>query len=251
MATIEGGFIWYELMTGDVAAAEAFYAKVLGWNMEDAGMPGGHYTLAKVGSRQVAGIMDIPADANGAGPVWFGYIRVADVDTAAERVRGAGGAVHRAPSDIPGVGRFAVVADPQGAAFMLFRGDGTPAADLAPGTPGSIGWHELRARDWTSAFSFYHDMFGWQKSDAVDMGPMGVYQVFSINGTGAGGMMNSAEAPPWLYYFCVENIDAAVTRVADGGGRVTNGPNQVPGGSWIVHAIDPQGATFAVVGPRQ
>ena len=250
MAAIEGAFIWYELMTGDVAAAQVFYAKVLGWGMEEAGVPGMHYTLAKVGSRQVAGLMDIPAHAEGAGPVWFGYILVGDVDAAAEQVKRAGGAVHRAPSDIPGVGRFAVVADPQGAAFMLFRGDGVPAPDLAPGTPGTVGWHELRVRDWPAAFAFYHDVFGWQKSDTVDMGPAGEYQVFSINNTWAGGMMNSAEAPPWLYYFCVENIDAAATRVGDAGGRVTNGPHQVPGGSWIVHAIDPQGATLALVGPR-
>ena len=253
MASIEGGFVWYELVTRDGAAAQAFYAKVIGWTVSDSGMPGLRYLLAKVGERQVAGLMDFPPGMEDPRPGWLGYILAQDVDAMAARVRGAGGSVHREPTDIPGVGRFAACSDPQGAAFMLFRGDGDAPPDLAPATPGAFGWHELHARDWEKAFAFYSGLFGWEKASAVDMGAMGTYQTFSAGGTWAGGMMSNAQAPRpfWLYYINVEDIDAATARVTEAGGKVQNGPMQVPGGSWIVQALDPQGAMFALVGPRR
>jgi predicted enzyme related to lactoylglutathione lyase len=159
------------------------------------------------------------------------------------------------PEDIPSVGRFAVAADAQGATFILFRGSSdegpTPAA---PGTPGHIGWHELRAGNGASAFAFYSRLFGWTKGQAVDMGAMGIYQTFATGGAPVGGMMTkTADSPTpfWLYYVNVEAVDAAAARVTDGGGRVINGPHQVPGGNWIVQCIDPQGAMFAMVGAKR
>jgi predicted enzyme related to lactoylglutathione lyase len=251
MPVSEGGFVWYDLMTQDAAAVRDFYTAVVGWQAADAGMPGIDYTLLRVGERPVAGLAEMPQGLNV--PVrWMGYILASDVDGMAERVKQAGGHVHRAPDDIPGVGRFAVVSDPQGAAFMLFRGDGTAPPDLAPFTPGAIGWHELHTHDWETAFPFYEDLFGWTKSQTVDLGPMGAYQTFSLGDAWMGGMMNNPQAPTpfWLYYFIVEDIDAAVTRVADAGGALLRPPHQVPGGSWIVQATDPQGTMFALVGPR-
>jgi predicted enzyme related to lactoylglutathione lyase len=250
MPVSEGGFVWYEHMTRDAPAAEAFYAKVVGWQAEDSGMPGMRYTLLKVGDRPVAGVMAVPKPEDV--PCWIAHILTSDVDGMVERVKQGGGGVHRPPSDIPGIGRFAVVADPQGAVFMLFRADGTPAPDLAPTTPGAIGWHELHARDWAAVFPFYQGLFGWEKSQAIDMGPMGTYQTFDIAGVWGGGMMNDAQAPSpfWLYYFNVEDIDAAAARITGAGGSLLQGPNQVPGGSWIVQAHDPQGGLFALVGPR-
>ena len=128
-----------------------------------------------------------------------------------------GGKTYRPPQDIPGVGRFAVMADPHGATFMLFRGatgDAPPAA--APGTPGHVGWHELHAGDGAAAFAFYAGQFGWEKHEAMDMGPVGRYQMFGLAGSGnvsMGGMMTKMPETPrphWLYYFNVEAIDAAV-----------------------------------------
>jgi predicted enzyme related to lactoylglutathione lyase len=251
MPVSEGGFVWYELMTTDAPAAETFYTRVVGWNAADAGMPGMTYILLTAGERQVAGIMGMPSQA-AATPVWMGYILASDVDGGAERVKQAAGTVHRPPADIPGVGRFAVVADPQGAAFMLFRGDGTPAPDLPAGTPGTVGWHELRTRDWKAAFGFYQGLFGWEKAQSVEMGPMGTYQTLTVGGDWTVGMFNdtAAPTPSWLFYFNVENIDAAVARIAHAGGKLTQGPIQVPGGSWIIQAADPQGGTFALMGPR-
>jgi predicted enzyme related to lactoylglutathione lyase len=248
----EGDFVWYELMTSDVQAAKDFYAKVVGWTIQDSGMPGGTYLAAHVGDRPVGGLMGFPPDVTGVPPCWSGYVLAKDVDGTAERIKQAGGAIHRAPDDIPGVGRFAVVADAQGAVFMLFRGDGEPAPDLPYMTPGTTGWHELHARDGAAAFAFYEGLFGWKKDQALDMGPMGTYQLFATSGEMAvGGMLTEANAPMpyWLYYFAVEDIDAALARATDCGAKVVVPPTEVPGGMWIVVATDPQGAHFALVGP--
>jgi hypothetical protein len=243
-------------MTSDIKAAESFYRRVIGWDAKDSGLADRSYTLLSVGPAMVGGLMPIPeaARANGARPVWTGYIGVDDVDAYAARVKAAGGAVHRAPEDIPGVGRFAVVADPHGAIFNLFKGNSDQEpAPAAPGTPGHVGWHELSAGDGASAFTFYSGLFGWTKAEAMDMGPMGVYQIFATGGAPCGGMMTKmpqTPAPFWLYYFNVDAVESAMARVKDAGGQIIHGPMQVPGGSWIAHGLDPQGAIFAMVGPK-
>ena len=246
-----GDFVWYELATTDSGAAKDYYAKVVGWTIEDSGMPGMTYLLAKVGDRQVAGIMDIMPMMQDQSPSWRGYIGVDDVDAMAERVKAAGGAVQYGPDDIPQIGRFAVCADPTGATFMLFKGAGDPPPELPQTTLGAIGWHELTTGDWETAWGFYAGLFGWEKALAVDMGAMGTYQTFNINGVHSGGMMSVPGAPPaWRYYATVADIDAAAKRITDNGGTIQNGPHEVPGGAWIVMALDPQGAAFAVSGPK-
>jgi hypothetical protein len=256
MSVIQGKFVWYDLMTSDIKAAESFYRRVIGWDAKDSGLADRSYTLLSVGPAMVGGLMPIPeaARANGARPVWTGYIGVDDVDAYAARVKAAGGAVHRAPEDIPGVGRFAVVADPHGAIFNLFKGDSEQEpAPAAPGTPGHVGWHELSAGDGASAFAFYSGLFGWTKAEAMDMGAMGVYQLFATGGAPVGGMMTKmpqTPAPFWLYYFNVDAVEAAMARARNAGGQIIHGPMEVPGGSWIAHGLDPQGAIFAMVGPK-
>jgi len=257
MSTAASRFVWYELMTSDAPAAEAFYRSVIGWQTADAGMPGMRYTILSAGTSGIAGLMALPAEATAGGvpPNWTGYIGVADVDAMAARVREAGGAVHHPPEDIPGVGRFAVVADPQGAVFCLFKGSSEEQPPQPPtGTPGTIGWHELYASDLDAAWAFYSTLFGWTKAEAIDMGEMGVYQLFGAGGDAIGGMMKRPPEVPqacWLYYVNVEAIDASAGRVTAAGGRIVSGPMEVPGGSWIVQCLDPQGAMFAMVAPHR
>ena len=188
-------------------------------------------------------------------PGWIGYVAVDDVDAFAARVAAGGGRVLWPATDIPAIGRFAYVADPQGAVFTLFMPlPGAPAPPEAEATPGRIGWHELHAADREGAFAFYAGLFGWTKTQAIDMGPMGTYQTFAAGGTGmTGGMMRKGDtipAPCWLYYINVDDIDAAVGRAKASGGRLLQGPHQVPGGSWIAQCLDPQGTLFAMVGPN-
>ncbi|WP_367847694.1 VOC family protein [Rhodoferax sp. WC2427] len=256
MANTPCEFVWYELMTSDGPAAEAFYQAVVGWTVKDAEMPGMRYALASAGGTQVGGIMTLPSEAKAAGaqPGWSGYIAVPDVDAHAARLTQMGGTVHVPGTDIPGVGRFAMVSDPQGAVFALFKG--LPAERPAPppaGTPGTFGWNELHALDDAAAFALYADLFGWTAAEAMDMGPMGIYQLFSAGSTPIGGMMRRADGgtrASWLYYIHVEQIDAAADRVRAHGGQVLNGPMEVPGNMWIVQCVDPQGAQFALLGPR-
>jgi len=242
-------------MTTDTKAAEKFYRDVIGWDAKDAGSPDHTYTLLSKGADTVGGLMPIPKKAcdSGASPCWTGYIAVDDVDAYADKVKVAGGSVRRAPVDVPGILRFAVVADPYGASFIIFKGySNEERPTVQPGTPGHIGWHELMAGDREGAFAFYAKLFGWTKAEAMES-PAGVYQLFATGDAPVGGMMTKMPQMPasfWLYYFNVAGLDAAIGRVKKSGGRIMNGPMQVPGGSWIAQCADPQGAMFAMVGPK-
>jgi uncharacterized protein len=246
-------FVWYELHTPDAAAAAAFYAPVLGWTAQDAGMPDRKYTLVCVERIPVGGLLEKSASA-GEGARWMGYIGVDNVHLYSKLVQQAGGVIHRASEEIPGVGTFAVAADPQGAIFTLFQ----PLAGMArpkepaAGAPGMPAWHELVATDAESAFRFYAGLFGWTKSHTMDMGPNSVYQIFAAGSQPIGGMMtlsNPAQGAGWLFYFHVEEIEAAIERVKQNGGVVLHGPSVVPGGQQIAHCQDTQGAFFGMVGP--
>lgn len=247
-------FFWYELMTTDVAGAEAFYKNVVGWSSEP--FAGTDYTVFNAGERSVAGLMLLPDEAKAMGtpPCWVGYIHAKDVDAATTGVKKAGGTVHREPSDIPGVGRFSVVADPQGAAFMLMSPMGPDQPPVPLSTPGHVGWHELYAGEYKSAFDFYAQQFGWTKVREFDMGEMGIYLIFAAGGEqGIGGMMTKppqVPVPAWQFYFNVTDIQAGAKRITDNGGTITFGPMEVPDGSWVVNAQDPQGAHFALLAAK-
>lgn len=257
MGTSTGKFLWYELMTGDPKGAEAFYRGLFGWEAKPFDPADPSYTVLSTGSSGFGGIMAIPPDVPAAAtrPCWTGYVAVDNVDACVARLEAAGGKVLRAPEDIPGVLRFSVVADPWGAVFNVFHGlvaeEMTP---VPPGTPGRVGWHELYAGDGAGAFGFYSRLFGWTKDEAHDMGPLGTYQTFAVDGERAGGMMTKPPemaAPFWLYYFNVEAVDAALRSAVDAGAKVILEPQQVPGDAWIAHLADPQGAVFAVVGAKR
>jgi predicted enzyme related to lactoylglutathione lyase len=248
------GFIWYELLTTDQPAAETFYRNVVGWEMADAGQTGMRYTILSAGSRGVGGLMALPAErAPWMQFGWTGYIGVDDTDATAKRITAAGGRILYGPDDIPNVGRFAVVADPGGAAFMLLTPippeQEPPPIDVD--APGYISWHELYAGNGQeAAFAFYSAHFGWTTIDTLDMGQMGKYRIFGADGVPFGGMMDKpADAPSsaWAFYVNVDGVDAAVERIKSKAGQVLMGPHEVPGGSWIVQALDPQGANFALV----
>lgn len=251
---------WFELTTvgGHLADADAFYAKVFGWQITDAGMAGFTYHLASHGGDMVAGLFETPPDATDMPPCWTIYFDVDDADAAAAKVRNLGGKVYREPADIPGTGRFAVLADPQGAVFGILQ-----PLPMNPEPPAGSGawnqhkeshgnWVELMSLDPEAGFEFYAELFGWTKSDTMDMGDMGSYQLFAYQGTQIGGMMGlgNAPVPCWLPYFGVNGVTAAMDRIKGAGGAVMHGPIEVPGSAFIAVATDPQGAHFAIVGPR-
>jgi uncharacterized protein len=254
MPSPRGKFIWYDVMTNDTKAASDFYKDVVGWSAVEFPMAdGSNYTVFSQGPIMVGGLMKIPPEARdmGAKPCWSGYIGVDDVDADAKRIADAGGKIMRPPTDIPNIGRFAVAADPGSAMFFIFKpGSSETPAEHPMIAPGFVGWHELYADNLDREWDFYSKLFGWQKERSMDMGEMGVYQTFAINGVEAGGMMRrppQVPVPFWNYYLGVDNLTAATERAKKRGATVVNGPMEVPGGPWIIQALDPQGAFFSLI----
>jgi predicted enzyme related to lactoylglutathione lyase len=249
-ADIRGRFVWHELMTSDTEAAGDFYSNVVAWRTQDSGMPS--YTLWMSGDRRAAGLMALPEQEGAATPPhWIIYIGTPDVDATAAAAEKLGGKILKAAADIPGVGRFAVLSDPQGAAFAVFNPQ--PGSGETPPPGGELGdftWHELATTDPEAAFRFYSELFGWTLGPAHDMGEMGIYQLLSHGGTDMAGVFKARDnsAPPnWLSYVRVADTSKAANAARTRGGRILNGPMQVPGGFWVAQLLDPQGGAFAVI----
>jgi len=252
-----GRVVWYELLTSDVNGAIAFYTEVIGWKTQ--AWETGNYTMWAGAQGPLGGVTKLPDQAKqmGAPPYWQANVQVANLDTAIAKVKELGGKI-LVEEDVPTIGRFAVIADPQGAVIALY----TPTAEMAPhdtSKPGEFQWHELYTTDHAAAFEFYRQVCGWEKIQEHDMGPMGVYVVWGNAGTPLGGMMTMPPGmtgptgqplpPGWMYYVTVADLDATLERAKSKGARVLNGPMPVPGGARIVQLLDPQGAAFALITP--
>ncbi len=247
-----GRFVWYELMTTDPQSAMGFYTQVMGWSTSPFEAAGTPYTMWMNGEVPVGGVMQLPAPAAAAGapPHWLAYIGTTDVDDTVAKAQKHGATVLVPPHAIPTVGRFAVLEDPQGAIFAAFTPEGdTPGHGGRPRI-GEFSWHELATRDHEAAFEFYRKLFGWKRTDAMDMGEMGTYQMYGRGKETLGGMFNKSlempGPPAWLLYVRVPDVDGAVATVQRLGGQVPNGPMEVPGGDRIAQCLDPQGTAFAV-----
>ncbi len=255
MFTPKGRFSWYELMTSDTKAAGKFYSDVVGWTSKE--MPagvGGEYTTFNLGDAGMAGMLNLPGHS-----AWIGYISVDDVDAHVEKIVEAGGKLWKPATDVPGMLRFAVMSDPQGAAIVVFTPNPAMPSPERPAPPanGTIAWHELYTTDVEGGFDFYNKLFGWTRIRDMDMGPAGVYRVFDEGDNkpmGDGGMMTKPShvpVPGWQFYFAVDSINAAVERLNAGGGKLLSGPTQVPGNSWVIQGQDPQGAIFSLVSGKE
>jgi predicted enzyme related to lactoylglutathione lyase len=259
-AVQKGRFVWYDLMTTDVAAATQFYTKVAGWGTQDFDMgPAGTYQMWTVDGASIGGVMPVERAGPGVPPHWMASVAVPSVDETMELAASLGGKVLVPPMEIPSAGRYAVIADPQGATIALFTPEGTWA--LGPWAPqhGQFSWHELLTDDHNAAFAFYAKLFDWQKVSDFDMGPAGLYLIYGQTAPGApadqaplqyGGMFSRTPdmpmPPSWCYYISVPSADETAERVKSLGGQVINGPMEVPGGDRIAQCVDPQGAVFAV-----
>lgn len=250
-AAVLGRPMWFELMTPELDAAVAFYTNVVGWTSAPfGGSPEPYVMFNRAGSIPAAGALKTPAHVN-APPFWSMYIGVPDLEAAAAKVTKLGGARHTDVIDVPGIGRMQLMADPQGAVFYLYQPASDEHAPEGPADVGEASWLELMTTDAGAAMRFYQDLFGWQPSDALDMGELGTYQMFNRPHGMIGGMMNKSEEmaqvpPNWQIYFRVPEITEAVERIKSNGGQIFNGPMEVPGGDWVVNAMDPQGAAFSL-----
>ena len=256
MSNQQGDFIWYELMTPDPEGARRFYSAVVGWTID--GQPAGDMDYRMIGAPDgnAGGMLKLTTDmiAGGARPCWMGYIGVDDVDVSVGATVAAGGTIIMPAYDIPGVGRIAMVSDPQGVPFYLMRGASDAVSTVfAVDTVGYCAWNELFTSDQEAAFSFYAGQFGWTKNGAMSMGPMGDYTFIAQGDVQIGAMMNRPPESPsssWNYYFRVADIDVAANSVTAEGGKILSGPHEVPGNQWSLQGVDPQGAAFGLVGRK-
>lgn len=246
-----GSFVWCELLTTDLPAAESFYTKVVGWTAVPFAPDGSYTVFNNVTGAGVGGLMLLPNEAKqmGAPPNWMIYIGTPNVDDTAMRIAQLGGRVLKQPDSIPTIGRFAVVQDPFGATFCIFTPEPRQGAPVGGFGVGSFSWFELYTPNPEAAWKFYETMFGWEKTSAMDMGEMGTYQMFGRGGgIPSGGIMAPPPGAPaaWMPYIRVKDAKAAVELVKANGGKIVNGPMEVPGGDWIAQGMDPQGAMFSV-----
>jgi predicted enzyme related to lactoylglutathione lyase len=256
MPNPQGWFVWHELSTTDPAAAESFYTQVAPWSVRSSELSN-TYRMIEAGGAPLGGIVAVdPAQADRAGnPHWTPYVYVYDVDAIARQAVSLGGQVRAGPGEVPGVGGWALIADPQGATIGIYEPDRPSHSPNGGGGPkrGDFSWHELATTDYQAAFAFYRPLFNWEKTSESDMGPMGVYFMFGQKGRSYGGMYNrqgDGTPPRWLSYIAVADVNPAAATVTRLGGAIVNGPMEVPNGDWIAMARDPQGGAFALQSPK-
>ena len=242
-----GSFVWYDMLANDPSAAIAFYTDVAGWKAE--AWENG-YTMFVGSQGPVGDAVALPEEAKkfGQGPHWMANVSVADVEATVAKARKLGGAVRVEPMDIPKIGRYAIIADPQGVGLSVIQmAQPMPPPDTTKA--GAFTWNELLTSDYEAAFRFYNELFGWKKVRELDMGPMGKYLIYGLDDREFGGMFNVPNAgmpPSFCYYIHVDDLDAALARAVSKGATVMNGPMEVPGGARIVQLLDPQKAMFAL-----
>ena len=252
-----GRFVWYELSTSDPAAAKRFYTQILGWGTQDF-QETDHdnvYTMWTNGETPVGGVWKLPAElaSQGIPPNWLPYVSTEDVDETVAEATQLGARVVVPPKDIPNMGRFAILADPQGAFFALYKSNQEmPDPDFNPQI-GEGSWHELTTSDHVAAYDFYNKLVGWEKQSEMDMGGGSMYLMYgrSTDSPMLGGMWtwNRPEhtmPPNWMIYFKVTNADETAERIKQAGGQILNGPMEVPGGDRVAQAMDPSGAMFGI-----
>ena len=257
-----GSFIWYELMTTDADAASKFYNAVVGWTVsgksgdQSGGIDYRHITRSDGGN--AGGVLQLTNDmvSGGAKPGWFGYIHVPDVDAEIAKIEAEGGK-RLMPSTTIEEGTFAMALDPFGAAIYLMSPNPPASGKLSDAfsidRTQHIRWNELWSTDADGAVAFYSSHFGWTQQGEMDMGEaMGAYRFIQHNGIGLGAICKTMadHGSRWNYYIGVDDIDRAMKAVNDGGGRVLKGPDEIPGGEFSCHCIDPQGAAFGMVGAK-
>jgi predicted enzyme related to lactoylglutathione lyase len=258
-SAVLGQFLWHELLTADPAAGAGFYSKVLGWSAQP-WEGNADYTMLSHGKGPVGGARVVGKDplASQAGPNWLTYVGVPDVEAALAAVKDKGGQViHPVTAVGSDGGRYAVIADPQGAVIGVYEPGASMSGGSADPASAPVVWHELTAEDPVAALQFYKDIFAWEVVGTHPMGgEVGMYYLFGKGTTQMGGAFVrgkhlAASWPRWLVYLSVPSVTAAVEAAKAAGGQVLNGPHQVPGGNWIAQVLDSHGVPVALHGPKE
>jgi predicted enzyme related to lactoylglutathione lyase len=231
-----GAFVWHELRTKDVAGAQPFYAALFGWTYAKSPVPGVDYHLIQLGERRVGGMFnsaghDFPSH-------WGSFVSVPDVDEAADLTKAAGGELCAGPEDIPGVGRFAMIQDPQGAFVALYRNLASDP-DSSDTQTGEFCWDQLNTTDMAAGAAFYQKVVGWTyEQPAADMGlfKQGDLMEASL------GIVPAGVPPHWLSFIAVDDLTAVSQQAVSLGATVLMA--DLPAGPWGRFSViqDPVGA---------
>lgn len=244
VGTAVGKFVWHDHVSKDPEQAKRFYTELFGWELE-VWKPGeADYAMIKSGDGMHGGFGtpegDIPAH-------WLGHVLVEDVDETISTTEGAGGQVRFGPMDMPDVGRFAIVADPQGASFSLYAASGEPG-----GSQGVFVWNELHTSDRDGAKTFYSEVFGWTSSDS-DMGGM-TYTVFQRGEDQIGGCSDLHQGEPtsnWMVYIATDDVDGSAAKARELGATILQEPMEIPEVGRFAVVQDPAGAVFGLFKPSR
>jgi predicted enzyme related to lactoylglutathione lyase len=245
---MHGQFTWYELTTPDVEASKKFYSRFTSWGTQAFD---NDYTMFTLDGVPITGIFRLTDEMRGQGipPNWMPYVETSNVDDTVLKARSLGGKVVAGPDDIPNTGRFAVLQDPQGATFGVYKSihpsnawNGDPVVDR-------FSWHELMTDDYAKAFDFYRALFDWDQTSEMDMGGGLMYRLFGQGGKMYGGMYDRVPGmegiPPfWLVYIHVKDVGKAVAAATKAGAFIQRPRMPIPGGT-IAILGDPHGAAFA------
>jgi uncharacterized protein len=242
-----GTISWTDLATTDQDAAKQFYGALFGWDYEDLPVDDETtYSMAQVSGKNAAAISpQQPSESEqGIPPHWNVYVTVEDVDAASEKAGEAGGNVLAGPFDVMDAGRMSVIADPAGAVLCLWQAKANIGAGIV-NVPGALAWADNATTDAEAAQGFYGDLFGWSYDEVSEQPP---YWVIKNGDRSQGGMTVPPEGVPanWFPYFAVEDVEAAVAKAEEAGGKPFMGPMDVPSGRFAL-IQDPQGAVFAVL----
>jgi predicted enzyme related to lactoylglutathione lyase len=248
MTTNAGRFVWHDLMTTNVKAAQAFYSELFGWVTREVNMGSmGSYIMISVNGRDIGGM--VPLDSQkGAPSHWIGYLTVENVDEATQETTAAGGNVVIPGTNIPSIGRFAVIADPQGAYVSPFAPENPPPPESdSPPTFGTFCWDELWTTDTDASSDFYGNLAGWDIEE-LPM-PGNAYFIFKRGDQQAAGMTEVPQprtTPFWLAYVAVNDVDEAAARAQKLGATQTLPPTDVPNIGRFAVLNDPTGAAVAL-----
>jgi predicted enzyme related to lactoylglutathione lyase len=243
--TVRGRFVWYDLLTPDTHAAQLFYSQALGWQTE-VWEKEANYLMFAAADGPFGGLGQTEGEAH-----WLGYIWTGDMQATLDKARSLGAEVVVDATDIAPGSQYAVLLDPQGAAFGVYSSTAEPGPHLEPGL-GHFLWHELATSDFESAFEFYSELFDWEAMDVHEMGdPVGTYLSFGRGGVPIGGMYTRSPempgGPGWLFYVRVKDLNRTLSQVEAAGGEVLFQPLEVPGGDVIAQFVDTNGAVCAAI----
>jgi len=242
---------WVDLMTPDPEKAREFYAKLFGWTYALGGPETGHYAMAQLAGRNVAGLGKMP-DGAPYPSAWTVYFSVESVDATCARIKEKGGKLMMEPMDVLQEGRMAIAIDPTGAAFGLWQPKRHKGAGVV-GEHGAMVWHEVYTRNAQASRDFYSAVFGLESRKIPD-GGIDYWTLHKGSADGIGGILQMNEQWPqsvpahWQSYFAVKDVDAVVKAAKEAGGKVESEPTDTPYGR-MASLADPFGARFSLIKP--